>query len=68
MVVVTLPLEDVHSLRVALQPCPCTGPKSSATKGIRERLSKGLAKAMFKKPTDPPTGFHVTHNQANQEM
>ncbi len=50
--VVRLPLEEVHSLRVALQPCPCKAPKSNATADIRKRLEQGLAKALFSKTSD----------------
>lgn len=48
---VFLPHEDVHSLRVALQPCPCKAAKSSKTADTRSRLERGLAKALFSKPT-----------------
>lgn len=40
--VIRIPLEDVHSLRVALAPCPCRAAKSTSTSTIRERLCKGL--------------------------
>jgi len=41
--------DEVQSLRIALQPCACKAAKSKATAGIRERLSRGLARAMFAK-------------------
>ena len=44
MAVIRLPLDQVHSLRVALEPCPCKGSKSMATADIRARLSNGLVK------------------------
>lgn len=46
-IVIRLPIEEVHGLRVALQPCPCKAAKSNATASIRERLERGLAKAVF---------------------
>lgn len=42
--VIRVPLGEVHSLRVALQPCPCKGAKSTSTADIRKRLDKGLAR------------------------
>lgn len=47
--VVRIPIEDVHSLRVALQPCPCKVTKSKATADIRKRLEQGLAKTLYPK-------------------
>lgn len=44
--VIRIPIEDVHSLNVALQPCPCRAPKSNGTSAIREALSKGLARLL----------------------
>jgi hypothetical protein len=41
--VIRVPLEEVHSLRVALKPCPCKSAKSISTATIRDRLAKGLA-------------------------
>lgn len=55
MVRIEMPIEDVHSLRVSLQPCPCKAPKSHATASIRAWLNRGLARAMFGKPAKPPT-------------
>lgn len=42
--IIRIPLEDVHSLRVALAPCPCRAPKSNETQNIRARLARGLRK------------------------
>ena len=44
-----LPIEDVHALRIALQPCPCKAAKSNKTADTRTRLERGLAKALFSK-------------------
>lgn len=55
--VVRLPIEEVHGLRVALQPCPCKAPKSSATADIRQRLEQGLARALFSKNSDLDRGY-----------
>lgn len=54
-IVIRMPLAEVHSLRIALQACPCKAAKSTATAAIRERLDKGLARAMFAKPAQAPT-------------
>jgi len=48
--VIRLPVSEVQGLRVALQPCSCRAAKSNATAGIRDKLDKGLAKALFAKP------------------
>lgn len=40
--IITLSMDDVHALRVALAPCPCRAPKSTATAAIRESLSRAL--------------------------
>lgn len=45
-VVIRLPRDDVHSLRVALAECPCRAPKSTATQSIRVRLNKALGRAL----------------------
>lgn len=42
--VIYIPMSQIHSLRVALRPCPCKGAKSTGTADIRARLDKGLAK------------------------
>lgn len=42
--VIRVPLSEVHGLRVALAECPCRGPKSTATKDIRQRLSAALGR------------------------
>ncbi|MCT4369090.1 hypothetical protein CLG85_001530 [Yangia mangrovi] len=46
MVVIRVPLAEAHSLRVALEPCPCKATKSAATASIRERIAKGLVFAL----------------------
>lgn len=43
-VVIRVPMEDVHSLRVALAPCPCKSTKSTSTAAIRERIAKALGR------------------------
>lgn len=47
-IVIRIPEAEVHSLRVSLEPCLCRAVKSTETMTIRERLSKGLARAMTK--------------------
>ena len=42
--VIRIPLEDVHSLRVALRPVKTGETTSNSTQNIRDRLDKGLAK------------------------
>ena len=42
--VIRVPMEDVHSLRVALRPIKAGETTSIATQSIRDRLDKGLAK------------------------
>lgn len=42
MAVIRIPMEEVHGLRVALEPCPCRAPKSHTTAKIRRRLAKSL--------------------------
>lgn len=42
--VIHIPVEEVHGLRVALAPCPCRAPKSTATESIRQRLAKALGR------------------------
>lgn len=49
-IIITVPVEDAQSLRVALQPCPCRASKSASTAGIRERFVRGLGMALFQKP------------------
>ena len=44
--VIRVPLEEVHSLRVALAPCPCKATKSKGSAGIRWRLAKALGKVV----------------------
>ena len=42
--VIRIPLEDIHSLRVALRPVKAGETTSNSTQNIRDRLDKGLAK------------------------
>jgi len=42
MAVIYVPADEIHGLLVALAPCPCKGPKSSATQDIRDRLANAL--------------------------
>lgn len=44
--VIRVHLNDVHSLRVALAPCPCKAPKSKGSAGIRWRLAKALGRVV----------------------
>lgn len=44
MAVIRIPLSEVHGLRVALGPCPCTAPKSTATADVRQRLAVALGR------------------------
>lgn len=53
-VIVTIPIEEVHELRVALQPCPCKSTKSHATTRIRERFVRGLGMAVESKEKQRP--------------
>lgn len=46
MIVITVPIEEAQSLRVALQPCLCGHTKSAATAKIRARFVKGIGMAM----------------------
>ena len=46
--VIRIPLSQIHALRVALQPCPCRGTKSTATTDMRQRLEKALAQLQAK--------------------
>jgi len=43
MAVIYVPAGEIHGLLVALQPCPCKGPKSSDTADVRKRLADALA-------------------------
>lgn len=45
MAVIYVPADEIHGLLVALQPCPCKGPKSNATADVRKRLADALALA-----------------------
>lgn len=45
-VVIRVPIEEAHGLRVALAPCPCKGAKSISTASIRWRLAKALGKVV----------------------
>ena len=44
-VVIRIPIDRAHGLRVALNECPCVTSKSTATQGIRGALRKALAAA-----------------------
>lgn len=46
-VIVTMPIDEVQALRVALQPCQCKHVKSIATAELRSAFVKGLGRAMF---------------------
>ncbi len=46
--IVRIPLEEVHGLRVALEPCPCKAPKSISTEDIRQRLARALGRVRYK--------------------
>ena len=46
--VITFPKADAQGLRVALAPCPCRAPKSTATTNIRNRLSKAIGRLLSK--------------------
>lgn len=47
--VIRVPLSDVHSLRVALQPVRAGETVSNATQEIRDSLDKALARLQAKK-------------------
>lgn len=47
-VVISFPKADAQGLRVALAPCPCRAPKSTATTNIRNRLSKAIGRLLSK--------------------
>lgn len=53
-ILIRVPVDEVQSLRIALQPCTCRNTKSTATAAIRNRFVKGLGQALFMKPK--PTG------------
>ncbi len=53
-ILIRMPVADVQSLRVALQPCPCRATKSNSTQSIRARLDRGLAAALFQKQKSKP--------------
>lgn len=46
-IIVTIPIDEVQALRVALQPCQCKHVKSIATAELRTAFVKGLGRAMF---------------------
>lgn len=52
-VVLTIPLSEAQSLRVALQPCLCKHPKSHSTAEIRDRFVRGIGMAMDQKNKEP---------------
>ncbi|MEO9633093.1 MAG: hypothetical protein ABJG14_21955 [Sulfitobacter sp.] len=45
-IIVTIPMDEVQALRVALQPCQCKHVKSIATAELRAAFVKGLGRAM----------------------
>jgi len=45
-IIITVPVAEAHSLRVALQPCPCKSAKATATTDIRARLARGIGMAI----------------------
>ncbi len=45
-IVITVPIEEAQSLRVALQPCMCGHTKSKSTAKIRDRFVRGIGMAM----------------------
>lgn len=57
-VVIRLPRDDAHSFMVALAECPCRAVKSNATKEIRVRLCKALARLVSPKSVQR----HALHN------
>lgn len=48
-VVIRVPVSEVHGLRVALQPIRAGETTSNSTQTIRDRLDRGLARAMAPK-------------------
>lgn len=54
MAVIRLPLDQIHGLRVALEPCPCRASKSTATADIRQRLSASLGRLESLRRARPP--------------
>lgn len=57
-ILIRLPRDDAHSFMVALAECPCRAVKSNATREIRVRLSKALARLISPKPVQR----HPLHN------
>ncbi len=45
--VIRVPLDRAHSVRVAMADCPCRATKSDATKRVREWISGEIAKATY---------------------
>lgn len=54
MAVIRLPLDQIHGLRVSLEPCPCRATKSTATADIRQRLSASLGRLESLRRVRPP--------------
>jgi hypothetical protein len=48
-IVIRIPIEDAHGLRVALQPIRAGETTSNSTQSIRDRLDRGLARALARK-------------------
>ena len=47
-ILIRIPIERAHALRVALSECPCKAPKSHATIATRAALSNAIATALAK--------------------
>lgn len=45
-IIIRIPVEDAQSLRVAMHPCGCRAPKSNSTADIRDRIIRGLGRAL----------------------
>ena len=48
-VTLQIPMDEVQSLRVALQECPCRAPKTHSNVAMRRRIVRALGAAFFKK-------------------
>ena len=57
-IIVTIPIDEVQDLRVALQPCQCKHVKSIATAELRTAFVKGLGKALFARPRQTVSPEH----------
>ena len=54
-IIITVPVEEAQSLRVALQPCMCGHTKSAATAKIRARFVRGIGRAIDHRKHTPAT-------------